>query len=108
MIVDILLALAAIIVVFGVIVALPPPQFRVEPPPLVSAPPVAVFAQVNDFHKWEAWSPWAKLDPACQYSYAGSAAGTGARFSWSGNNKVGEGNMTILESRPDELIRIKL
>ena len=27
-----------------------------------------VFDQVNDFHNWEAWSPWAKLDPAVRNS----------------------------------------
>ena len=36
------------------------------------------------------------------------AAGTGAIFAWSGNDKVGEGRMTIVESRPAELVRIKL
>jgi hypothetical protein len=30
----------------------------------ISAPAAVVFSQVNDFHKWEAWSPWAKMDPA--------------------------------------------
>ena len=29
-------------------------------------------------------------------------------MAWSGNDQVGEGRMTILESRPPELIRIKL
>ena len=29
-----------------------------------AAQPAAVFDQVNDFHKWDAWSPWAKLDRA--------------------------------------------
>jgi hypothetical protein len=32
----------------------------------------------------------------------------GALFKWAGNNQVGEGTMTITESRPSELIRIKL
>jgi uncharacterized protein YndB with AHSA1/START domain len=29
-------------------------------------------------------------------------------YSWSGNREVGEGRMTMLESRPNELIRINL
>jgi hypothetical protein len=103
-----LLALAFITLIFFVIVAGQPDEFVVSRAGKFSTPPEIIFWHVNDFHKWEAWSPWAKLDPACRYSYAGSAAGTGALFSWSGNNKVGEGNMTILESRPDELVRIKL
>ena len=67
-----------------------------------------MFAQVNDFHNWEAWSPWAKLDPAARNAFAGAPSGTGAIFSWSGNKKVGEGRMTITDSRPGEMVRIKL
>lgn len=108
MLMPILIAIAAIMVVLIIIVATRPADFRITRTATMPAPPAVVFAQVNDFHKWEAWSPWAKLDPACKYSYEGPAAGTGAIFTWSGNNKVGEGRMTILESRPDDLIRIKL
>ncbi len=60
----ILIALAAIVIVFAVIVALQPSEFRVTRSATLSAPAPAVFAQVNDFHKWETWSPRAKLDSA--------------------------------------------
>ena len=75
---------------------------------ILSAPAAVVFAQVNDLHKWEAWNPWLKLDPACKMTYEGPAAGTGASYTWAGNNKIGEGCMTITESRPNELIRFNL
>jgi hypothetical protein len=104
----ILIALAVIVIVFVVIVALQPSDFRVARTAAISVPPPAVFAQVNDFHKWEAWSPWAKLDPAAKNSFEGPSAGIGAIFKWSGNNEVGEGSMTITESRPSDLIKIKL
>jgi hypothetical protein len=61
-----LIAIAAIIVVFVVVVALQPSEFRIVRSATISAPAPAVFAQVNDFHNWEAWSPWAKLDPAAE------------------------------------------
>ena len=108
MIKKIVLALAAIVVVFVVIVALQPSEFRVTRSATIAAPPPAVFAQVNDFHKWDAWSPWAKLDPNMKKTHEGAPAGTGAIYSWSGNDQVGEGRMTLTESRPSELIRIKL
>ena len=101
-------AVVLIVVVLAVIVAMQPSEFRIERSAVIAAPPAAVFAQVNDFHNWEMWSPWAKLDPAAKNSFEGAPAGKGAAFSWAGNNKVGEGRMTITESRPDELIRIKL
>lgn len=108
MIKKILIGVAAIVVAFVVIVALQPSDFRIVRAALISAPAPAVFAQVNDFHNWEAWSPWAKLDPAAKATFEGPAAGIGAIFRWAGNAEVGEGSMTITESRPSDLIRIKL
>src|SRR6187401_1462645 len=108
MLVKILIGLAVLVVVFIVIVALRPSDFTVTRSGTISAPASTVFAQVNDFHKWEAWSPWAKIDPAMKTTYDGPASGTGAIYTWAGNDQVGEGRMTILESRPGELVKIKL
>jgi len=104
----ILIGLAAIVLVLVVIVALQPPEFRVSRTVTISAPAPTIFAQVNDFHKWEGWSPWAKRDPAMKQTYEGPPAGTGAVYTWIGNRQVGEGRMTIFESRPSDLIRINL
>ena len=104
----IFIALAVIIVMFVVIVALQPKEYRVARSTTISAPPPAVFAQVNDFRKWEAWNPWGKIDPTMKQAYEGAPAGVGAIYTWAGNNEVGEGRMTITESRPSELIRIKM
>jgi uncharacterized protein YndB with AHSA1/START domain len=104
----ILIGIAVIVGAFVVIVALQPSDFRIVRSSTIAAPPATVFAQVNDFHKWEAWSPWARLDPAAKSSFDGPAAGNGATFRWAGNEEVGEGSMTITESRPSDLIRIKL
>ena len=105
---NILIGLAVLVVVFIIVVATRPDSFRVTRSTVVSAPAEFVFAQVNDLHKWEAWNPWGKLDPACKMTYEGPAAGTGAGYTWAGNKKVGEGRMTITESRPNELIRFNL
>ena len=96
----ILIAFVVTIVVFIIIVALQPTEFRVVRSAIISAPPPAVFAQVNDFHNWEAWSPWAKIDPAMRQTYEGAPAGAGVIYTWAGNKEVGEGRMTITESRP--------
>ena len=104
----ILISLAVIVIVFAVIVALQPSEFHIARSTVISAPPAAIFAQVNDFHKWEAWNPWGKIDPVMKQTYEGAPAGTGAIYSWIGNNEVGEGRMTIIESHPSDLIRIKL
>jgi hypothetical protein len=108
MLVNTLIGLAGLIAVLAVVIATRPSDFRVSRSATMAAPPPAVFAQVNDFHNWEAWSPWAKLDPNAKNRFEGPSTGEGAKFFWSGNNEVGEGSMTIVESQPDDRIRIKL
>ena len=108
MLIKILVALAAIVVVFVAVVAMQPSEFRVARSATIAAPVPVVFAQVNDFHKWPAWSPYDKLDPAMKKTYEGPPAGTGASYSWAGNDHAGVGRATITESRPNELVRIKL
>jgi hypothetical protein len=103
-----LLALGGVIVVFLIVVAMQPADFKVERSATLRAPAPAAFAQVNDFQNWQAWSPWEKVDPALKRTYQGPKAGTGAIYAWQGNKDVGEGRMTITESRPGELVRIKL
>lgn len=106
---DIILILVAIAVVIYIIVAaMQPSDFRVTRTGTISASASAVFAHVNDLQKWDAWSPWAKLDPDAKNTFEGPTSGTGAIMRWAGNNKVGQGSMTITESRPDEFIRFKL
>lgn len=103
-----LIVLAAIAIVLAAVIAVQPAEFRVTRTATVSAPPSAVFAQVNDFHNWAAWSPWAKLDPGMKQAYSGAPAGPGAVYTWEGNHEVGVGRLTLTESRPSELIRVKL
>ena len=104
----ILLVLAALVAVFLVVVAFQPSEYRVTRSAAISAPPAVVYSQVNDFRKWDAWSPWAKIDPNMQVTHSGAAAGTGASYHWTGNSDVGEGRMTITDSRPAEQVNIKL
>jgi uncharacterized protein YndB with AHSA1/START domain len=106
--VKILLALIALVLVLAAIVASRPSHFRIERTTVIAAPPAAVFAQVNDFHRWGAWNPWAKLDPKMTQKFEGATAGVGAVYTWAGNRNVGEGRMTITESRPNELVRVRL
>ncbi|HTQ52079.1 MAG TPA: SRPBCC family protein [Candidatus Acidoferrales bacterium] len=108
MLMTILISLAVIVVLLLILVATRPSDFRVTRSNAIAAPAEMIFAQVNDLHKWEAWSPWEKMDPALKKTFTGPPAGTGASYSWAGNNKVGTGRMTIMESHPGERIRIKL
>jgi hypothetical protein len=101
-------AVVGLIALFVAVVSTRPAAFRITRSATMAAPPAAVFEQVNDFRNWEAWSPWAKLDPTMKQTYEGAPAGVGAVYTWTGNNQVGEGRMTITESRPTDLVRIDL
>jgi hypothetical protein len=107
MIIEILIALAAIIVVLAIVIAMRPSDFCISRSATFPAPASTLFEQVNDLHRWEAWSPWDRIDPNSKKTFTGPKAGVGASYSWVGE-KTGEGSMTLTESRPNELIRIKL
>ena len=103
----ILVGLIATIGSFVALILLQPSDYRVSRTMVMSAPAPDIFAQIDNFHRWQAWSPWAKRDPAAKASFDGPASGKGAVFAWSGNNEVGEVRMTLTESRPGESVTIK-
>jgi hypothetical protein len=104
----ILVTVAVIVIAFLIVAARQPDVFRVERSISISAPPEEVFVEVNDFHKWQKWSPFVEYDPNMTMTYEGPIAGEGAEYAWSGNSKAGQGQMKIIESRLSELIRIRL
>jgi len=104
----VLLVVAALVLVLVAVVATRPGEFRVERSVVVAAPPERVYAQIADFHAWPGWSPWAKLDPAMKADYSGADGQVGAAYHWVGNDKVGEGRMTITELSPPRRLTIRL
>jgi len=108
MFIYILITIAVTVIAFLIVAARQPDVFRVQRSTVISAPPAAVFAEVNDFRQWQLWSPFLEYDRDMTTSYTGAAQGEGAEYTWSGNSKAGQGKMTIIESRPNELIRIQL
>jgi hypothetical protein len=103
----ILIAIGVLMAVLIVVIALQPNEYRVERAAVVSGPPSVVFAQINDLHKFQGWSPWAKTDSNAKIIFEGPASGPGASFAWAGP-KTGEGRMTITDSRADEFVQAKL
>src|SRR5215831_1484633 len=105
-IVLVVLGLAAAVLV--AVVAMQPSNFNVSRSATVAASPADVFARVQDLHQWESWSPWEKIDPAMKRVYEGPQTGTGSVYRWAGNGKVGQGSMTITETAPNQLVRLRL
>ncbi len=103
----ILLVPVAGIAVFLIYVAQRPSEFRVARSLAISAPAPVAFAQVNELHRWQSWSPWEGVDPDLKRTYEGPAKGVGAKYSWEGA-KTGAGTMTITQSREPAVIGIDL
>ncbi len=99
-----------LLIVLGVIgfIATRPPSFHIERSATVAAPAEVLFAKVSNLHNWAEWSPWEKLDPNMTRSFEGAESGVGAGYHWAGNDKVGEGRMTVTEAEPSSKVGIRL
>ena len=100
------LAVVVVVIVVGLIL---PNKIHVERSTVIHATPSAVFAYLNDFRKFNLWSPWAKLDPNTQYSFSGPDNGVGAKMEWhSAHRNVGNGQQLIKVSEPDRQVQTAL
>jgi hypothetical protein len=104
----ILAAVGAIVALLVAFIATRPSNFKIERSTVVGAQPTAVYAQLADFERWSAWSPWEKLDPAMKRELTGTPGTVGHAYHWSGNDEVGEGRMTITALAPFERVEIRL
>ncbi len=100
--------LVVLLIALAVFVTTRPNVFRVQRSATLPAPASAVFPLIDNFRNWTRWSPWEKLDSQLVRAYEGPAAGRGSVYAWKGNKKVGEGRMTIVDSVPNERIKIDL
>jgi hypothetical protein len=96
-----------IVLLLGVVMTRPA-TFHVERSIGIEAPAAAAYEPVADFHRWTEWSPWEKLDPAMSRTVEGVGGAVGSTYHWSGNDKVGEGRMTVLEAEPGDHVTIRL
>jgi hypothetical protein len=108
MLVDVVIVVGVILAGLLAYAASRPNTFRVTRSQSVQAPADRIFPHIADFHKWSAWSPWEKLDPAMKKTYSGAGSGKGAVYGWAGNDKAGQGRMEIVDAAAPSLIRIKL
>jgi uncharacterized protein YndB with AHSA1/START domain len=85
-----------------------PNTFRVQRATSIKAPPEKIFPLINDLHRWTAWSPYEKKDPAMKRTHSGAADGKGAVYEWEGNKDIGNGRMEITETAPPSRVTIRL
>ena len=103
----ILIILAVLIAGVLIFAATKPNTMRVERSQRIQARPEAIYPLIADFHRWESWSPYEKLDPDMTKSFSGAPHGEGAVYEWAGK-KAGVGRMEITETTPPSQIVIDL
>jgi hypothetical protein len=102
------IAMVVVLALFLAYAATRPDTYTVERAAVIEAPATVVFDQLDDFQSWAAWSPWDKLDPHMTKTFEGPESGVGAAYGWQGNDQVGKGRMTIVESSPPRSIAYEL
>ena len=104
------IALVVVVLVVALLAyaATRPDTLHVQRAATVKAPPEAIFPLISDFHRWTAWSPYEKRDPAMKRTYSGAAQGKGAVYEWEGNSEVGQGRMEITDTSDPSRVTIKL
>lgn len=103
----IVIGLVVVIAAFLGFVATRPSEFTITRSTSINAPAEIVFEHINDFHEWQGWSPWDKIDADLKRTYSGPNAGVGATYHWEGK-ETGEGEMKITDSKPGEHVGLAL
>ena len=98
---NILIALAVIIVIAGAGIYFLPNNYTLTNSIEINRPASVVYAQVADFNKWQAWSPWRDKEPTAKMTYEGTAGTEGHKMSWEGE-KVVVGSMTLVATAENE------
>lgn len=100
----VVIILAAAIAVLLLVASRKPDIFRMERKTVINAAPEKIAGFINDFHRWQVWSPYEKKDPDMQRTFEGPASGKGAKYAWSGDKNIGSGNMEILDVSPSKTV----
>jgi len=104
MILKIFVVLLVLIGAVAVFAASRPDAFRVQRTARIKAAPDKIAPLIEDFHRWQTWSPWESLDPTMKRSYSGAPRGVGAVYEWEGHRNVGAGRMQITEAAPTRIV----
>lgn len=108
MVLKILLIVVILLGLFLIAAALQSEDFKISRSMVIAAPADKIFPLVNDLKAFDKWNPFMEVDPQVKVNYEGSASGVGMSSAWSGNNQIGAGKDTIVESRPNQLVGMRL
>jgi effector-binding domain-containing protein len=104
----IFIGIVILLLVLIVISYLLPKNYKVERSTIIKANKSVIFDLTSNFTKWDLWTPWTKaIDSTAKFELIGIEAQVGTQWKWTGK-VLGNGEMTISEIMPDELIAYDL
>ena len=74
---------------------------------VIDRPAKVVYKTVNSMHNFNQWSPWPKMDPDAEFTFQGPEYGVGSQMTWSGNQSIGNGVQTIVETVENQKVKTK-
>jgi uncharacterized protein YndB with AHSA1/START domain len=83
-------------------------EYHFEKTVTINAPVEKVWRHVNSMKGINSWSPFMKMDPNMEQSYSGTPGAVGEKYTWSGNDKAGQGEEVITEMVPNEKMVVDL
>ncbi len=101
----IVLAIVAIGVVIGLVT---PKDYNLNRSTVINAPADVIFKNISRYENFKKWSPWEHLDSNIVTSIEGTEGTVGSKYSWKGNDKVGEGSMELTKVEEGKSIEQKL
>ncbi|MCW8869498.1 MAG: SRPBCC family protein [Proteobacteria bacterium] len=74
---------------------------------VIERPTKTVYKTVNSMHNFNQWSPWPKMGPDASFTFQGPEYGVGSQMTWSGNQSIGSGVQTIVETVENQKVKTK-
>jgi hypothetical protein len=100
----IVVALAAIVVIGGLLL---PKTYSVSRSITINAKDSVIYNNVANFNNFLKWNPWNKMEPTAKVTVTGPLAQEGHLYQWNGD-ETGQGQMKITKAVPFSLIDIDL
>jgi effector-binding domain-containing protein len=87
--------LALLVIALVIVGLVSPKSYEVKRAIVINASADGIFKNISHYSEFPKWSPWQDLDSAMTTAIEGTDGTVGAKYSWKGNDDVGEGSMTI-------------
>ncbi|MDH4263337.1 MAG: SRPBCC family protein [Spirochaetia bacterium] len=88
------IGVVAVVAIFLIGAAFLPVSTTISKTIFIASSPESVYKLTADFHKWNSWSHWSKIDPDQKIKITGPDMKVGSEMSWEGK-KTGDGKLII-------------